>query len=328
MTISNKENLKQKLENMPIAIVAISLGFMSISTALVDFNISWVRHFAVLFAIICIGLIMLKYIVYPKKVLEEIKHPILGSIYPTISMTLMVISVYMIQFNKMLGQGLWLFGLILHILISILFFMERFKSFKIIDLIPSWFIPTVGIGIAAVTSKPMQLPVISKLVFYYSLFMFIVVGILMIYRLTFMDKLKGPKRPTLMIIAAPASICLAGYIAISDAPNKMFINALALLAYVTTLGGYILIPKLIKAKPLPALAPLTFPLAIGVIASQRYVKYLGKVESSMQGLARIILYVQLIIAIAVIGYVVFRTIQFLINTFKPKKELVTQVNKI
>lgn len=326
MNSSNTNTSKNTFEKMPIALAAISLGFMSISTALVDLGISWLRPIAVLFSVVCLFLILVKVIKYPKTVRNELQHPLLGSIYPTIFMTLMVIAVYVVQFSKPAAQILWLFAIISHFLISAVFFIERFKNFKLIDLIPSWFIPTVGMGVASVTSKPMALPQVANIVFYYSLILFVVVGLLMLYRIFAMEKLEGPKRPTLMIMSAPANICLASYIAISESPNKALISALAVVGYITIVWTYLLLPKLIKAKALPALAPLTFPLAIGVIACQRYVKYLGKIGSPLQGMLNAFVYVQIVIALVVILYVVYKSIAFLIESFSNKEELKLQSN--
>lgn len=310
----NTQN-KEKIAEIPIALGAVALGFMSISTALVEFDISWVRHVAVIYSVICIALLLMKSVMHPQKVANEIKNPLLGSIYPTIFMTLMVISVYIAQYSQVSAQVLWVFALVSHFLLSLIFFTERFKNFKIVDIIPSWFVPTVGIGVAAVTSKPIGLPSIANIVFYYTVALFIVVGPIIIYRVFFMEKLEGPKKATLMIMAAPANICLASYIAISNEPNKAFITVLAILSYASTIGVFILIPKLIKGKVLPVLAPLTFPLAIGVIASQRYVKYLGKIESPLQALFNSLVYVQVIVSVLVIGYVVYRAIGLLIKIF-------------
>lgn len=323
---SNTSSSKLSFENMPIGLAAISLGFMSITTALTDFGIYWLRHVAVAFSIISLVCIFIKVITYPQTFKNEIKNPLLGSIYPTIFMTLMVIAVYVAQFSKQISQALWLFSLLSHFILSIVFFIERFKNIKLVDMIPSWFVPTVGIGVASVTSKPMELPQIANIVFYYSLALFVILGPLMLYRICILEKLEGPKKATLMIMAAPANICLASYIAISQTPNKTLITILAITAYISIIWTYTLLPKLIKAKALPALAPLTFPLAIGVIACQRYVKYLGIVGSSLQYVLNIFLYIQVIISTAVILYVVFKSIIFLFESFSKKEELKLQSN--
>lgn len=105
MKVINRE-VKSNFEDMPVAIAGISLGFMSISTALLEFNITWVRHIAVLFSILCIGFLLIKLILHPHKVMNEIKHPMAGSIYPTIFMTMMLLSVYIVEINPSIASGL------------------------------------------------------------------------------------------------------------------------------------------------------------------------------------------------------------------------------
>ncbi|MDO7206056.1 hypothetical protein Q5M85_20175 [Paraclostridium bifermentans] len=72
MEAKNRE-VKSNFEDMPVAIAGIALGFMSISTALLEFNVTWVRHLAVVFSIICIGFLLIKLILHPNKVMNEIK---------------------------------------------------------------------------------------------------------------------------------------------------------------------------------------------------------------------------------------------------------------
>lgn len=149
---------KSDFENIPIAIAGISLGFMSISTALVEFNILWVRHLAVLFSTISILILIIKAILHPNKVWNELKNPLAGSIYPTISMTIMLIAVYVVKFNLQFAKTLWISATILHFIIFIMFTIHMLKDFRLTNMLPSWFISTVGIGLAAVTSKPMKMP--------------------------------------------------------------------------------------------------------------------------------------------------------------------------
>ncbi|WP_250675655.1 TDT family transporter [Paraclostridium ghonii] len=318
MEATNK-GVKSKFEDIPVAIAGISLGFMSISTALLEFNITWVRHLAVVFSVLCIGFLLIKLILHPNKVINEIKHPMVGSIYPTIFMTLMLIAVYLVEINQSIARGLWLGATVLHFITFVMFAICMIKDFKMENMIPSWFIPKVGIGLAVVTSKPMNMPGISRVLFYYSLLAFILMFPIMIYRLVSMEKLAGPKLPTLMIMVAPANICLAAYFAIADKPNAIFVSILAGISYMSLFYGYKILPKLIKLPFSPGLAPLTFPLGISVVASQRYAKYLGKIGSSLEGVVRLFLYVQVIIAILVIGYIVVKTIGFLFEKLSPNK---------
>lgn len=49
----------------------VSLGFMSIATAFVEFNIIGVRHLAVIFSAVCIFILIMKAILHPNKVIED-----------------------------------------------------------------------------------------------------------------------------------------------------------------------------------------------------------------------------------------------------------------
>ncbi|CEN31068.1 C4-dicarboxylate transporter/malic acid transport protein [[Clostridium] sordellii] len=315
MKTIRKEISKSDFQNIPIAIAGISLGFMSISTALVEFNIFWVRHLAVIFSSISILILLMKTFLHPKQVWKELKNPLAGSIYPTISMTIMLIAVYIVKLNLQFAKVLWIGATILHLVIFIMFTVHMLRNFKITNMLPSWFISTVGIGLAAVTSKPMEMTYLSRAIFYYSLILFIVLGIIMTYRLIFMEKLEGNKKFTLMIMTAPANICLAGYLAVYEKPNIVLLQILALLGYASIIYSFILLPRLINTKFTLALAPLTFPLGIGVTAAQRYIKYLNSIGSGIEEILRYILYIQVIVSVAVIGYIVIKTIDLFVKEF-------------
>ncbi|MDU7967176.1 MAG: hypothetical protein E7J25_09925, partial [Paeniclostridium sordellii] len=147
MKTIRKEISKSDFQNIPIAIAGISLGFMSISTALVEFNIFWVRHLAVIFSSISILILLMKTFLHPKQVWEELKNPLAGSIYPTISMTIMLIAVYIVKLNLQFAKVLWIGATILHLVIFIMFTVHMLRNFKITNMLPSWFISTVGIGL-------------------------------------------------------------------------------------------------------------------------------------------------------------------------------------
>jgi len=107
------------------------------------------------------------------------------------------------------------------------------------------------------------------------------------------------------IMAAPASLCLAGLFPVFREPPAIFIYILVPLALLSTLYVYTLIPKLIKVPFHPGLAPLTFPLAISTLAIQRYYKYLVNINLNLSNLVNQIFYIELFIATIVIGYIVY-----------------------
>jgi tellurite resistance protein TehA-like permease len=227
-------------------------------------------------------------------------------------MSLIVFSTFVYDIiNPTLGRGIWLFGIILYIILSIIFIIARVKNFKLEEMVPSWFVPTVGIGVAAVTSGSMNFSNLSKNIFYYAFIVYIIMLTVMIYRMLAVEKIPENKKITVAIMAAPASLCLAGLFPVFNEPPTIFIYVLLPLSLLSTLYVYTLIPKLIKVPFHPGLAPLTFPLAIGTLAIQKYYKYLVNINLNLSNLVNQIFYIELFIATIVIGYIVYKLLEAL-----------------
>lgn len=58
---------KQSIINLPIALAGIALGFSSISSVWESLGGTYIRHFAIFFSLICIGLLIVKFLLDPKK---------------------------------------------------------------------------------------------------------------------------------------------------------------------------------------------------------------------------------------------------------------------
>ena len=297
---------KDIYKNTPIAVSGISLALMSITTAWVGLGSDFFRHFGVFFTCIAIGLLLIKTILHPKDVFNEVKHPFVGSFYPTIAMTLMVVSTYIVQYNKTSAELLWLFGIILHVLLDLIFLFARFKDFKFEYIVPSWYVLTVGLGVGAVTGKAIGFIILSKFTFYYALIWYLILLPIMIYRILIVKNIPKTKETSLMIMGAPANICLAGYIGVFENYNMSLIKFILVLAVLNMLYDYIILPKLLRLKFSPALAPLTFPLCIGAVAMQRYYNLIKDTNSIWSYIVKEAYFFQLLVATLVTGYVVYK----------------------
>lgn len=305
---------KQSIINLPIALAGISLGFSSISSVWESLGGNYIRHFAILFSVICIGLLIVKFLLDPQKTINELKHPITGSLYFTFTMALMVISSYLSKYNLNLAKVMWLGAIILHVMMFIAFIIFMSKNFKFENIAPSWFVPAVGIGLSVVTGTNMGFSSLSRGLFFYSFTWLLILLPILIYRSKFY-KIEIPQqaRMTLAVFGAPSSLCLAGYLGVFE-PSRIILVILVPLAFSLTIFLYILLPGFLKQPFTLGFAPLTFPLAIGVIATQRYTAYLTGISSKWVELFNEIFFIQLIIATLVIGYVVYKTIEMFINS--------------
>ena len=92
-----------------------------------------------------------KFALNPRLLLEELRHPVLGSILPTTSMALMLQSKSLSILDARAAQWLWLFAVALHLCLLLAFVAFRARQFSLHHMLPSWFVPFVGISVAAMT---------------------------------------------------------------------------------------------------------------------------------------------------------------------------------
>ncbi len=82
---------------------------------------------------------------------QDLAHPVVGSVVPTFAMATMVVSASLGHFYPVAGDALWLFAVGLHILFLVSFLYHRAQAFELHHMVPSWFVPPVGIIVADVS---------------------------------------------------------------------------------------------------------------------------------------------------------------------------------
>ncbi|MGL5647696.1 MAG: TDT family transporter, partial [Clostridium sp.] len=262
-----------KLENYPIGICGTVLAFMTISNAWKGFGIDFLKPISVIVAIGALVFMLIRAIMFPKKIVEEIKNPVLGSFYPTIDMALFLIASAIIGFLPTLARGIWLFAVVFHFIIFIAFFTVRLIEHKFKDMVPSWFVVWIGMVVGTVASPGMGFPGIAKFLCYFGIFFYVVTWPIMVYRMYWhKERVEDHKMPTVGIMAAPASLCIAGYLTITHTPNMILLAFLAVTSLFNLGLVYTYIIGFIKKGFAPTYAALTFPLAISVVASLKMSK--------------------------------------------------------
>ena len=132
------------IEKIPIPICGLILAFLSLGNLLNDTH----PILKVACGIIGIALLILifsKLALYPEKIKEDFKNPIIASNSGTFSMSLMILSTYISPFMPSLAYGIWILGVALHILL-IIYFTYHFiiRNFNISTVYPSyWIVPTI-----------------------------------------------------------------------------------------------------------------------------------------------------------------------------------------
>jgi tellurite resistance protein TehA-like permease len=204
-----------------------------------------------------------KFLLHPRLLAEDLAHPVVGSVVPTTAMTAMVISV---ELNGSSGAGLWLLATGLHLVFLILFLRHRLREFQLHHMVPSWFIPPVGIIVAAVTCPGGELTLLARGLMWFGLGCYGLMLPLMLYRLCFCIAVPDAAKPTIAILAAPASLSLTGYLTVSDSPDPLLVTVLLIAAVMMTALIYFALFQLLRLPFSPSYAAFTFPLVISATA--------------------------------------------------------------
>ncbi|PID65014.1 MAG: C4-dicarboxylate ABC transporter, partial [Gammaproteobacteria bacterium] len=96
--------------------------------------------------VIFVGLYGYKALRYPAQVKKDFRHPIRINFFPTISISLLLLSLAFKHTAPMVAVGLWGIGAALHLLFSlaIISVWMHYDKLQIMHLNPAWLIPAVG----------------------------------------------------------------------------------------------------------------------------------------------------------------------------------------
>ena len=125
-------------------------------------------------------------------------------------------------------------------------------------MVPSWFIPPVGIIVAAVTSRGMQFDDLAHGLFLLGFSCYLTELPLMVYRLIFRECIPDAALPTFAVMAAPASLSLAGYLTVTDKPELWLVLSLVCLGLAMTALVYLAFWRLLRLPFSPGMPLLPF----------------------------------------------------------------------
>lgn len=302
--------MNEFLKKYPVPIVGLTLGLAATGNMLQSYGEVYRNIFGILSAILLI-LMIVKTIKYPKGVKEALDNPVVASVFPTLSMAIMLLSTYLKPYAGQLAYIMWFIGISIHIIL-ILWFTKKFVlSFKIKKVFPSWFIVYVGIVVASVTSPAFSMQNAGQVSFWFGFITYLILLPIVIYRVLKVKEMPEPSLPTLAIFAAPASLLLAGYMNSFQVKNMIivwFLMALSIIMYVAVI---IKMFKLLRLKFYPSYSSFTFPLIISGIAMKLTNGFLNKSGQGIHVLQYLIRF-QEVIGVVIVVYVLVRYIQFLI----------------
>ena len=307
-------HLPQRLAWVPTPLAGLALGLASLGWCIENLG-GFAGRAQLAGAVLGLGLLCIlcgKFLLHPRLLREDLAHPVIGSLLPTSAMTTMLVAKALSEFFPEFSQGLWLFAVTAHAGMLCSFILHRARGFRLNHLLPSWFVPPVGIIVAALTCPAAEQLWLARLLLGFGLFSLAVLLPLTLYRLLFGSDIPDAAKPTLAILAAPASLALAGYLSVSETPSLFVVALLFGVAVLLTLVVWLAFLRLLRLPFSPGFSAFTFPMVIGATAQFKVAQYL-----SAQGIwgdeavwVVILARIELGVAIAIVGYVCLRYLLF------------------
>ncbi len=302
--------MNEFLKKYPVPIVGLMLGLAAAGNLIQSYGEIYRNVFGILSAILLVFMLG-KILKYPKDVVKSLDNPVVASVFPTMSMGIMLLSTYCTPYLSSFAYLMWIIGIILHIIL-ILWFTKKFVlNFNIKQVFPSWFIVYVGIVVASVTAPVYKMANIGQVAFWFGFATYLILLPIVLYRVIKVKEMPEPTLPTIAIFAAPASLLLAGYMKSFETKNMMIVWFLMLLSVLMYISVIVMLVKLLKLNFYPSYSGFTFPLIISGISIKLTNGFLIKSKQAIPVLKYLVKF-QEIIAISITIYVLVRYIQFLL----------------
>lgn len=215
--------MDSRLRHLPISVFSLILGLAgyAIATQRVFGYLGWgaVIPDALLIAVtVFYGFLLvvygLKVALHRDAMLAEFHHPVMINFFPTITISLLLLSIAYIELSTPLSYYLWIAGAALNLILTIVVLSVwiRHTGFEIHHFSPAWFIPIVGnllVPVVGVQHAPAD---ISWLFFAMGLTFAVVLLVVFIYRMVFHQPLHDRHLPTLFIVIAPPAVGMIAYV--------------------------------------------------------------------------------------------------------------------
>ena len=313
----------KRVRALPTHVAVLELGISSLGWSMENalaLN-GWGQLIGAGIAVILLSLLLTRFVFHVDTLITDLRHPVLGSIVPTFAMATMVVSKAVGNYFPTVGEYLWLAAVIVHLLFLCAFIVFRLKERQIEHMVPSWFIPPVGIIVADVACPSPAWFGFAQILLTIGIVSYAVMLPAMIYRFMFYAQVAGAAKPTIAILAAPASLSLAGLLTVVKDPSPLLCAVLLGIAVLMTVVIYLSLFKLLRLPFSPGYAAFTFPLAIGATALYKMSNLVGQYEigAFYAWELRMLAHVELVIATCIISYVAILFVKHL-DRILPKPE--------
>ena len=312
-------------KRVPLPLCGVVLGFAALGNLLAAYSL-YLKILCGILAFVGILFVTCKYLTMSDAFVTDMKNPLTASVSGTYTMALMLLAGYIKPILPAFAMILWYVAIVLHFVLIIYFTLNFILKIKIPDdlmkVVASYFIVYVGIVVASVTAPAFNNIALGQICFLIGFILYIPLFFYVSFRYIMLGNKKIEAKALACIYAAPASLCVAGYISSFEQKNISFLTELYLFSLVIYLLGLFVAADLFASfaktkefKFYPSIAGITFPFVISAIASKQFNAVITKmdIQTGIRPVMPMIVNIELIIAI--VG-VVFAALCFASHVFK------------
>ena len=300
------------IEKIPIPISGLILSLFSLGNLVQDIH-PYLRYLFGGIGAVFLILMVLKVIFYPESIRNDFKNPVIVSSSGTFSMSLMILSTYLIPFMPSFAYGVWICGIALHIMLMI-YFTYRFiiHDFDISAVYPSYWIVFVGITMGAITANVHGITEIDFIFFLIGFASMIVTTPLIFYRYIKHPKIPDMNKPLICIFTALFSILIVGYLNSAGSISNTFVIALYAIACVFYVFALFKCVSYRNLDFYPSFSAFTFPFVISALATKGIATKISNTNIVLNN----VLTLETIIAAFLVIYILIKYIKFFKNSEK------------
>lgn len=300
---------QSRLAHFPISWFATVMGLSGLTIAwekaeaLFKISFSVSPYLVILTAtlfVALLGIYGLKLMRYRAAVVKELHHPIKLSFFPTISISLILLSIATLHAAHGLSLVLWMVGTALHLLFTlyVLNAWINHEHFQIQHMNPAWFIPIVGNILVPIAGVAHGYTEISWFFYSIGLVFWLVLMTIIFYRVIFHAPLPGKLVPTFFILIAPPAVGFLSYMKLAGELDSLA-RILYYFGLFLTLFLFTQVQRFARLKFFLSWWAYSFPLAAITLASM--LMYQTLATPFYKGLSLVLLTILSVVLVLLLG---------------------------
>ena len=303
----------KRLARMPVAILPTFVGFLTLSNVYGGMGYTWLRYAVMISATVLVLFYLLKAACYPRVCLKEYSQTVPASLYAGLTMCLMILGSFYYEIGLGFGKIIWLIAVIIHIVHILVFTWKNVISKRNLETtLPSWFVTYNGLLVSCVTGGAMNMKPLLQAITIYGIIIYFILIPVIIYRLIRLP-VKSAVYHTMPVVLAPCSLCVVSLLNAFESPNPVLLGILYICVLASLLFIIIKLPDFFSFPFHPGFAGLTFPMAIGLVATNKMAGWLA--AQGKEGLANACTQLsglQILLTSMLVGYVILNFVRMLL----------------